>query len=695
MNSLKRTVAFLAIVIAGVSCLASCGGTDPVTPDKKTVSASPASVSIDKLGGNTTVSITSNSSWTVSVAGDWMTVTPTSGNGNTSLTISADANMSGANRSGQISISTGESSASVSVSQEFYDKYSSISTVRALYKGSDVKISEDIWIKGTIVSNYRHSDKGGLNNNTSQKGIVLQDDSAGIQMFCSANNTDFAFGDVIEVSLKGQTLSSYNGLLQINGIPLTCISKIGTGSITPKEITAKDLLTGNFESQYVAVKDVQVVTADLGKTFVVGGSHTSIGMESKDGDKFILFSSSYSSFKDEKVPEGSGTLKGIACIYGEGNYQIILAQKSDVSGLTGARFSSGSEFVLSASSASVDGFADTVEVSLVANVDWTATSSDPDFKVSPDTGNSESLDIQTVRISYGRNPSTTSSRTAVITFTTTAAGVAQKNLQFTITQAPYEELKSDEVMGWMELPKVEPKEGFVFISHTYSFHFEKTRNFSFWYDCHNKYSTWLAYPLYTQSTSTSRTDNWEYDPKVPKRYQPQYYKALTSGYARGHQVPSGDRLQNEESNSQTFYFTNITAQNNDLNGGVWVSLEDKVRSWASGCDTLYVVTGALVQTEKDKDIKYVTDNIGEPVAVPKAYYKVVLRYKKGGTVNGGYDGIGFIYENRAYTYTTPAAADAKSIDEMEKITGFDFFHNLPDDIEEAVEKTLVTKDWGF
>lgn len=694
MNYLKRNLAFLAIVFASVSFFVSCGEPDPVKPEKKNISVSPSSAAIDKMGGNTSVSITSNTAWSVTSDSDWIKVTPTSGNGNGSLTVSAEANTTDAARSGKITISAGESSATVSISQDFYNKYSSIATIRALYKGSDVKITDDIWIKGTIVSNYRHSDKGGLNNNTSQKGIVLQDDSAGIQMYCSASNTDFAFGDVVEVSLKGQTLSIYNGLLQINGIPITNITKVGTASVTPKEISAKELCTGKFESQYVAVKEVQVVTADLGKTFVVGGKHTSIGMESKDGDKFILFSSSYSSFKNEKVPEGSGTLKGIACIYGD-NYQIILAQKNDASGLTGARFSSGSEFVISATSADVDGFADTVEVNLVANVEWTASSTDSDFKVSPDKGGSESLDIQVIKISYGRNPSSTSARTAVITFTTTDAGVAQKELKFTINQEPYVEAKSDEVPAWMELPKVDPKEGFVFISHYYTLQFEKTRNFSFWYDCHNKYSTWLAYPLYTQSSSTGRTDTWDYDPKVPKRYQPQFYKTLTSGYARGHQVPSGDRLQNEEANTQTFYFTNLTAQNNELNGGVWVSLEDKVRVWAGACDTLYVVTGALVQTESDKEIKFVTDNIGKPVAVPKVYYKVLLRYNKNSTTNGGYDGIGFMYENRAYSYTSPAAADAKSIDEMERLTGFDFFHNLPDEIETAVEKTLVTGDWGF
>ena len=65
-----------------------------------------------------------------------------------------------------------------------------------------------------------------------------------------------------------------------------------------------------------------------------------------------------------------------------------------------------------------------------------------------------------------------------------------------------------------------------------------------------------------------------------------YYK----NYSRGHQIPSADRTATDELNSQTFYASNITPQNGDFNGGIWASLEGKIRE--NMCqDTLYVVTG--------------------------------------------------------------------------------------------------------
>jgi endonuclease G len=108
-----------------------------------------------------------------------------------------------------------------------------------------------------------------------------------------------------------------------------------------------------------------------------------------------------------------------------------------------------------------------------------------------------------------------------------------------------------------------------------------------------------------------------------------------------------------------------------------------------------VVTGAMVQTMDNQTVNYVNDNDGNKVAVPMIYYKVLLKYKAGQTENGGYSSIGFWYENRAYNAAYPIAADAKSVKEMEALTGFNFFHNLPDDLEDAVEKSCVPKDWGL
>ena len=223
-------------------------------------------------------------------------------------------------------------------------QYDAIADLRALYQGENVTITEDWTISGTVISNYRHAKSGGLNNATSQKTVVIQDETAGISMFLVENNEDLALGDRVEVKVNGLTLQRYqNGSLQIDAVPMDRITKLSGGSqVEPKTISAADLVTGEYESQYVAVTDVQVVDSDLGKTFVTQDSegkdrHTSINFISRTGVKFLLFSSSYSTFGDELVPEGSGTLKGIAVVHG-GDYQISITSTDDYADLTGERF---------------------------------------------------------------------------------------------------------------------------------------------------------------------------------------------------------------------------------------------------------------------------------------------------------------------------------------------------------------------
>lgn len=214
-------------------------------------------------------------------------------------------------------------------------EYTPIADVRALYVDGNVTISEDWTIRGTVISNLE------LNNGSSLKNIIIQDETAGIMVRLTSNNTDFLSGDVVEVKIQGLSLEQYNGLLQLNNVPVENVTETAQGTLPEaKVISAAQLLTGDYESQYVAVENVQVVEADLGKTWVTGGNNTSITIESATGETFVVYSARYSDILAEAtVPEGSGTLKGIAQRFNS-NIQIMLASTEDYAGLTGERFGS-------------------------------------------------------------------------------------------------------------------------------------------------------------------------------------------------------------------------------------------------------------------------------------------------------------------------------------------------------------------
>jgi len=691
----RRIIRGLSIILA--FSLATCGR-EPV-PEPQSLSLNKTQVTFDAAPGEQVVQITANCNWVISETwnpddGKWFTVTPQMGQGNGTLTITVQANP-GADRTADITVSSAEKNVRIVLTQKEQETLTwSLSQVRALYQGTDVTITEKVVVQATVISNYLHIDEGGLNNYTSMKAIVVSDQEAGIQLFCAENNTVFKPGDRVEIQLQGQTLSVYNnGPLQVNGIPLSKIAKVGTETFAAKEISAAQLLTGDYESMYVAIPSVQVIDEDLNKTFVVGSAHTSIGMIAQSEETFDVFSSKYASFKDVTVPSGSGVLKGIASVY-DGRYQISFARETDWEGLTQERFYTSPTFALHTTEKEISGEEGQFTVSIAGNVDWTVTSTNPDdFAVSPASGNGSAP----VTVTYTQNPSTSAPRTADIIFSTNDPSITEQTLTLHVTQSPFEALVSDPVKSWMELPGIQAEDDFAYISHMTSLRGKSVRNYSFWYDTQNRLALWVAYPLYTEIMgSGSRTDAWDYNPKVPKRYQPSlYYSFGGSTYDRGHQLPSADRLYSQDVNASTFYFTNLTAQNPSFNQNLWARLEINVRDWARECDTLYVVTGAMIRTPEDQTVEYVSDNDGNQVAVPKGYYKVLLKFKANQAENSGYSAIGFWYENRSYTAEYPVAADAKNIKEIETLTGFDFFHNLPDDIEEIVEAACVPDDWGL
>ena len=205
-----------------------------------------------------------------------------------------------------------------------------IASVLALGQGATINGT----IEAVVVSNYE------LNNLTSKKGMYVQDETGALQFYLSANH-EYTFGTKLQIDLTGATLGAYNGAVQVSGLSADKITVVSTGNtVAPKSVTMADFLANKYEGQYVAIEGVQVASADLAKTWVMDGAHTSINMEDANGNKFVVFSSKYATYGTSTVAQGSGTIKGISSI-NNGTIQIIFAQSSDYAGLTGARFDGG------------------------------------------------------------------------------------------------------------------------------------------------------------------------------------------------------------------------------------------------------------------------------------------------------------------------------------------------------------------
>ena len=169
-----------------------------------------------------------------------------------------------------------------------------------------------------------------------------------------------------------------------------------------------------------------------------------------------------------------------------------------------------------------------------------------------------------------------------------------------------------------EIPEKIENSDFIYVTHEALLNNRIVRNYTLCFDKTKYAARWVAYPLHKSYRGNSgRTydtrDVWP-DLRISSSLQA-VGKGGYSGYTRGHQIPSADRTATVDLNKQTFYMSNMTPQAYDFNGGIWLNLEDKVRSNMGKNDTIYVVTGAHWENTNIKAGKY---------PVPTHYYKVVL-----------------------------------------------------------------------
>ena len=224
--------------------------------------------------------------------------------------------------------------------------------------------------------------------------------------------------------------------------------------------------------------------------------------------------------------------------------------------------------------------------------------------------------------------------------------------------------------GWLELPALDnPNLGYY--SHNFKMNGKTYRNYSFGWSQKDRVALWVAYPLcklYTNG-NVGRTDAWALDPLLGNDSAAPF-KYYAGDYARGHQLPSADRQCCYDANAQTFYGTNMTPQLNAHNEKIWADLENKVRGYANSSDTTYVVTGVMVSSSSKKE----KDSYGKSVTVPDSYFKAVLKYSTKSTL-GTWNAAAFYLEHRAYSGSI-SKEHSMSIDELEAMTGIDFFVNL-------------------
>lgn len=191
---------------------------------------------------------------------------------------------------------------------------------------------------------------------------------------------------------------------------------------------------------------------------------------------------------------------------------------------------------------------------------------------------------------------------------------------------------------------------------------------------------WVAYVLDKRHLTYDDRERPYFieDPRV-KTKSADWRNYRGSGYERGHLCPAGDRRYSEDAYKETFYTSNISPQKADFNAGVWNRLEQQVRSWGKRYGRVIIITGGILE----KGLPVIGD---EEVAVPGAYYKIIVRGDAGNPAI-----LAFLIPHRETE--APLSRFLVSVDSLEARTNIDFFKALPEEIQTRVEAGVSREGW--
>lgn len=195
-------------------------------------------------------------------------------------------------------------------------------------------------------------------------------------------------------------------------------------------------------------------------------------------------------------------------------------------------------------------------------------------------------------------------------------------------------------------------------------------------------ASWVAYVLTKEKTTrvAERTNKFLSDPMV-KTGSADNGDYSKSGYDRGHLAPAADMGWSAKTMAESFYFSNMSPQVPAFNRGIWKRTEELVRTWAIAYDSLYIVTGPVLNEK--------LPSIGaNQVSIPNYYYKVILNYH-----HPDVKAIGIIMPNAASSELIQHFV--VSVDSVEHLTGIDFFPLLNDAEESKLEKQACIPCWQW
>lgn len=155
-----------------------------------------------------------------------------------------------------------------------------------------------------------------------------------------------------------------------------------------------------------------------------------------------------------------------------------------------------------------------------------------------------------------------------------------------------------------------------------------------------------------------------------------------SGYSRGHMAPAYAIYTRfgKEAARETFYMTNIVPQVQALNGGLWKEVEMNVAGkYARERKELWILAGPVFDDKPER--------LSSGVEIPDGFFKIILDDQADGPSI-----ISYFFPNED-TGSQKTRNFLTSVDNVEQMTGIDFFSLLDDTTEKHLEALQPLQEW--
>ncbi len=410
INIMKNLFKVFACSIAlfSMSAMTGCDNGDvyiyessDLTGQRPSISIDTPSVSIAKFGKDMDVAVTADSYWTVESDQSWVVALPSSGTGNASVKIAIAENETNAMRRATVTFTVYQKStgwkwdkAELAVTQSSSDApyvqgevEKLIEFIRNNHGGLSATANESATlgytedaVEAVVLANYGDGNIDQLlavGDNTGYPNSAIL-----LYGFNSSSISNYPVGSVVKVAgLKNASYNFRYGLRQLQSVTVTRTGDVR--ELVVPELTVAELLTNEYQGQYVAVKDVHAAADWNGKPWVAADRQTVV-LENAEGTTL-----SVSMGKSQYAPlfanytinsDKTGTIKALSG-YFRSAVQIMPVYVSDVLELSNvALLLSSTDVILEATAGSE------ATITIQSMGEWTLKTDGTGFTVDPQSG---------------------------------------------------------------------------------------------------------------------------------------------------------------------------------------------------------------------------------------------------------------------------------------------------------------------